>query len=145
VLCSSSRRIRGDKIPQGNGDKSSPFVLACLDLVTGRVAVARDHIQAHSNQLGASNPTAVPCNVLAPRPMHSGHSIYQWLPNHGLHRVHHKHSESPDRTCECRQLSRYPTLSLADLKSLGLSFYSIMPVGEQPTTCPAQKVFLRHL
>jgi hypothetical protein len=65
-----------------------------------------------------------------PRPMHSGHIIYQWLPkNHGLHRVHHKHSESPDRTCECRQFLRNPTLSHADLTSLGPSFYSIYRGG----------------
>jgi hypothetical protein len=56
------------------------------------------HIQAHSNQLGASNPTAVPWNVLAPRPMLSEHIIYQWLPNHEFRRVHHKTSEPPDRT-----------------------------------------------
>jgi hypothetical protein len=87
------------------------------------------HIQAHSNQLGASNPTAVPWNVLAPRPMHLEHIIYQWLPNHGLLRVHHKHSEPPARTCECRRLSRKPTLSHADLMSLGPSFYSIYRAG----------------
>jgi hypothetical protein len=66
--------------------------------------------------------------------------------NHGLHRVHHKHSESPDRTCECRQLSRNPTLSHADLTSLGPSFYSIYRAGWRTAHhMPAQKVFLRHL
>jgi hypothetical protein len=65
----------------------------------------------------------------APRPMHSEHIIYQWLPNHGLRRVHHKHSDSPDRTCECRQFSRNRNLSHADLTSLGLSIYSIYRAG----------------
>jgi hypothetical protein len=77
----------------------------------------------------ASNPTAVPWNVLATRPMHSGHSISQWFPNHGLRRVHHKQSEPPDRTYECGQLSINPTLSHADLTSLGPSFYSIYRAG----------------
>jgi hypothetical protein len=100
------------------------------------------HIQAHANQLGARNPTAISWNVHAPRPMHSGHSISQWFTNPGLHRVRHERLASPDRTFEGRKFSRYPLCRMQIWRRWApYSTHFLVPVGEMIATCPAESVF----